>query len=227
MTATGQRLPAPVGVLGGTFDPVHHGHLRCAFEVLVACGLESVRLVPAARPPHRHPPVAGAETRVRLLCAACAGEPRFQVDERELRRTGPSYTVDTLASLREEVGTRPICLLIGMDAFLGLPGWHRWRDLTGLAHLVVMHRPGAFLAPGEALAQMLATCRSEDVEDLRRTPSGVVRLQAVTPLDISSTAIRALLAEGGDPRYLVPDAVRDQLLKEGCYRQKAEVQVRA
>ncbi len=131
----------PVGVFGGTFDPVHHGHLRTALEVLEGCGLEQLRLVPALVPPHRPQPRAPAPLRLEMLRRAVAGEPRLVVDDRELRRGGPSYTVDTLAELRAAVGTRPLCLVLGADAFLGLPGWHRWRELFALAHLVVVERP--------------------------------------------------------------------------------------
>ncbi len=227
MTPAGQTLAAPVGVFGGTFDPVHNGHLRAALEVLDSCGLAAMRLVPSGQPPHRNRPVAGPEERLRLLRVATAGEPRFAVDESELRRAGPSYTIDTLAVLRTALHPQPLCLVLGADAFLGLPDWHRWRELPDLAHLVVMHRPGAPLRAEGELAQLLAARHSDDVGDLRRRSAGVVRLQPVTQLDISSTAIRTLVRDGRDPRYLVPDAVRDLLVSSSSYRHSVEVQVRA
>jgi nicotinate-nucleotide adenylyltransferase len=209
----------PVGILGGTFDPVHHGHLRTALEVIETCRLSAVRLMPCAIPPHRPPAVAPAELRLRMLRAAVAGERRFVVDERELRRAGPSYTVDSLVALRAEAGGRALCLVLGADAFLGLAGWHRWREIATLAHLVVVHRPGYELVATGEVAALLAERRSDDVEALSRAPAGVIRVQAVTALDISASAIRARLAAGGDPRYLVPDPVRDLMLDSGCYRQ--------
>lgn len=207
----------PIGVFGGTFDPVHHGHLRTALEVLEGCGLEQLRLVPAHVPPHRPQPRAPADLRLEMLRRAVAGEPRLVVDDRELRRGGPSYTVDTLAELRAEVGTRPLCLVLGADAFLGLPGWHRWRELPGLAHLVVVERPGTRLEPDAALAGLLAGRRSPDAAALARSSAGLLWQQPVTPLDISASAIRALLASGGDPRFLVPEAVRELLMASRCY----------
>jgi nicotinate-nucleotide adenylyltransferase len=210
-----------IGVLGGTFDPVHHGHLRSALEVLESCGLERVLLVPAGRPPHRARPVAPAELRVRMLRAAVAAEPRLAVDDRETRRDGPSYTVDTLQSLRAEVGERPLCLIVGADAFLGLVSWHRWRELFALAHLIVMRRPGWALEPAGELAQVLAERGGEDAGALRRRPGGLIHVQPVTALEISSSAIRALVAGGGDPRFLLPDAVRDLVMASSVYQQPA------
>lgn len=210
-----------LGMLGGAFDPVHVGHLRPAFEVLEDCGLDRLLLVPCGLPPHRAPPVAPAALRVRMLRAATAAEPRFVVDERETRRDGYSYTVDTLLSLRAEQGERPLCLLLGADAFLGLESWHRWREIPDLAHVIVMRRPGWPLEPQGELAQLLATRRSDDVADLHRRAAGVIRVHPVTALAISSSAVRALLAVGGDPRFLVPDPVRELLATNGCYRTSA------
>ena len=132
----------PIGIFGGTFDPIHYGHLRTAFELLQALRLGELRFMPAGNPPHREQPMASAEQRVAMVRAATAGQPGFTVDDRETRREGPSYSVDTLAGLRAEHPTRPLCLIVGMDAFLGLPKWHQWQDILKLAHLVVAHRPG-------------------------------------------------------------------------------------
>lgn len=216
-------MRAPLGVLGGTFDPIHHGHLRTAVEVAAALGLGEVRLIPAGQPPHRAAPVAPAELRWRMLVAAVAGKSTLVPDNRELRRAGPSYTVDTLAELRVEVGTRPLCLILGVDAFAGLPAWSRWQLLPDLAHLVVVHRPGyASDVPGAA-GELLATRRAASPAELAATPAGRVWLQPVTPLAIAASAIRALVAAGGDPAFLVPDAVRDVLLETGCYNDATAV----
>ena len=130
-----------IGVFGGTFDPVHFGHLRTAYELLVRLELAEVRFVPCAVAPHRRQPITDSATRVRMLEAAIADVPEFVIDTRELERAGPSYTVDTLESLRTEYPDEALCLLLGMDAFLGLPGWHEWERLLDLAHIVVANRP--------------------------------------------------------------------------------------
>lgn len=222
------------GIFGGMFDPVHVGHLRSAFELLTGCGWSQVRFIPCGMPPHRPPAQTGTELRLRMLHAALAGEPRFVLDDRELKRPGPSYMVDTLTSLREESGSTPLCLALGADAFLGLTAWHRWQRLTELAHIVVVHRPGWQIPATGPLAEFTAARRAGRVEDLQRGPAGLVWMQPVTQLEISSSAIRALVAAGGDPKFLVPDAVRDIILDSGCYRPRAagaadqsEVRVRA
>ncbi len=208
-----------IGILGGTFDPVHFGHLRTAMEVLAECRLAAVHLMPCGVPPHRAPPVAPAELRARMLREAVAAEPRLWVDERELYRPGPSYMADSLALFREEDRERPLCLVLGADAFLGLPSWHRWRDILALAHIVVVHRPGWELCAEGELGDLLTERRVDDPAALHRAPNGRIRVQVVTALDISSSAIRALVRQGGDPRFLVPDPVRDLILSSGCYRQ--------
>lgn len=197
-----------IGILGGTFDPVHFGHLRAAVELREALGLDEVRLLPCGRPPHRDPPVASAADRRAMLEAAIAGEPGLAVDTRELERPGPSYMVDTLASLRAELGPRaPLCLLVGSDAFAGLDRWHEWRRIPELAHLVVARRPGADLPGTGAVAELLAARRVPEVAALRARPAGRILIQPVTLLDISATRIRALLAAGRSVRYLLPEAV--------------------
>jgi nicotinate-nucleotide adenylyltransferase len=198
---------APLGVFGGTFDPIHFGHLRTAFELLQALSLSEVRFVPAGDPPHRGPPRVPAARRLELVRAAVADQPGFVVDEREVRRAGPSYTVLTLAELRAERPQTPLCLIVGMDAFLGLPTWHRWRELLELAHVVVAPRPG-WRAPEEGeLGEVLAKRRARDAAELSASLAGCVLIHPVTQLEISSTELRELLSAGRDPRYLVPDAV--------------------
>ena len=134
---------APIGILGGTFDPIHYGHLRLAEELAGTLKLDQVRLVPSGTPPHRSAPGVSAAHRLAMVELAAAGNPRFSVDGREVRRTGPGYTFDTLAELRKEAGdTRPLALLVGADAFLEFATWHRWHEIFGLAHIAVAHRPG-------------------------------------------------------------------------------------
>src|SRR5579885_3221529 len=141
-TALDMNSTRPLAILGGTFDPVHLGHLRAAWEAGEALDAE-VRLIPTNVPPHRPAPVANAQQRAAILRAALTGQDRLKLDTRELDRAGPSYTFDTLTSLREEIGAqRALVVLLGADAFAGLPSWHRWRELLDLAHIAVLTRPG-------------------------------------------------------------------------------------
>lgn len=199
----------PLAIFGGTFDPIHIGHLRAAWEASEALGAE-VRIVPAKIPPHRPQPVASAAERAAMLQAALAGQDRLQCDLRELEREGPSYTVDTLESLRAEMGTqRPLVLLIGADAFAGLSSWHRWRELFELAHICVLTRPAQIPAMPAALAQEVAARQAIQVSELLAQPAGRVLDMVVSALGISATRIRALLADGRAPRWLVPQALID------------------
>ena len=197
----------PIAILGGTFDPVHIGHLRVAWEAADAFDTH-VRLVPAQVPPHRPAPIANARQRLRMLELALAGQSRLSVDARELDRDGPSYTVDTLHSLRAEFGAeRSLILLLGADAFAGLPAWHRWRELFELAHIAVLTRPGHVAACTPELAAEVDPRRVEQTAKLRQTPAGSVTELPVTPLEISASHIRALLAAGSEPHWLLPESL--------------------
>ena len=207
-----------IGILGGTFDPVHFGHLRPALEVQEALALEEIRLVPCHIPPHRPQPRASAAQRVAMLEAAVGRHPAFRIDTRELQRDAPSYTFDTLTSLREELGDAGLCLLMGMDAFRDLTTWHRWRELIGLCHLVVMTRPGADIPAGGELAGFIRRYRVPEPAGLRRRPSGRLLFQPVTALAISASRLRALLAAGLSPAFLMPEAVIEIIDREGLYR---------
>lgn len=221
---SGAAVSGPMGVFGGTFDPIHYGHLRTAFELLDALRLPEMRFMPAGNPPHRPATFANNELRLRMVEAATAGQPRFTVDDRELRKRGPSYSVETLAELREEFPDRPLCMVIGMDAFLGLPRWHQWRRLLDLAHLVVAHRPGWRAPSMGPLGEWLVDHGTGTVRDLHEAISGRIYIHAVTQLEISSTEVRALMAAGRDPFYLMPDAVRQIVMESGCYARKEETQ---
>ena len=206
----GRRRLRPVGILGGTFDPVHIGHLRAAIEIRDALDLAQVRLMPAHVPPHRPQPVASPAQRLAMLRLAVRGVAGLTVDARELDRAGPSYTVDTLIGLRAQLGRRPLCLLVGEDAFLGLTTWHRWQDLFELAHLVVMQRPPPVAAPIQelppALARAVAGRWADSAQALAASPAGLVWRQALPPLDISATRVRAALRAGRSVRFLVTNS---------------------
>jgi len=208
-----------IGIFGGTFDPVHFGHLRPLLEVQQALGLNEVRLIPCFIPPHRETPGASAEQRLAMLELAVVNTPGFVVDQRELQRGGPSYMVDTLQSLRDELGSRKsLCLILGLDAFVALDRWHQWQRLTELAHIVVMQRPGGLLPKTGAVAELLEQRQVLDVVELQQQPAGRVYFQSVTQLDISATAIREQLAHGQDVRFLMPDSVRHYIETHGLYK---------
>ncbi len=197
-----------LGILGGTFDPIHLGHLRLAEEVREALDLAAVHFVPSAVPPHRPQPSLGPKQRLALVQAAIADHPGFIADGRELERAGVSYTVDTLKSFAAEFPERHRVLILGMDAFNGLPQWHRWQELFDWAHIAVANRPGA-AATGEAAA-LLVERRLQPEQLARQRAGGIVGLE-ITRLDISATAIRAALDAGRSVRYLVPDCLLNPL----------------
>jgi nicotinate-nucleotide adenylyltransferase len=206
-----------IGILGGSFDPVHYGHLRPALEVQQFLGLDEIRLVPSLLPPHRPQPQASPQQRVAMLNAAVESRPVFKVDTREFDREGPSYTLDTLISLREEMPAVDLCLLVGMDAFQVLTSWHRWRELTDHCHMVILDRPGAQLPTQGELADFIRLHRVMDADKLGEQSSGLLYFQPVSQLQISSTAIRKLLASGGDAGFLLPERVLDVVRSKGLY----------
>ncbi|GLQ49704.1 nicotinate-nucleotide adenylyltransferase [Dyella flava] len=208
----------PLAIFGGTFDPIHIGHLSVAWEAAELLDAE-VRLMPASVPPHRLPPTASAEQRVNMLRAALSGQTRLTLDTRELDRSGPSYTIDTLHEFRREFGDRPLVLLLGADAFAGLRSWYRWRDLFEVTHIGVLNRPGVEACIPVELERAVAPRRTEDLNIIRAQPAGrVVELMA-TPLEVSATRIRELLAAGRDPRYLLPAGLFDDSALLAPYRE--------
>jgi nicotinate-nucleotide adenylyltransferase len=210
-----------IGILGGTFDPVHFGHLRSAMDMQQVLGLDEVRLLPCRVPPHRGAPFATPEQRLAMLRLAIRDERSLSIDERELRREGPSYMIDTLLSFRAEVGEdRPLVLMIGMDAFQQFDRWHRWREVVELCHLAVAIRPGWTPPQGGALAELLRERRVEEAAALRARPGGNLLFCPVTQMDISASRIRRLLAEGKSPRYLLPVAVLEYIQAAGLYQQR-------
>lgn len=214
---------APIGIFGGTFDPIHFGHLRLAQELATGLNLKEVRFIPAGRPPHRAAPGVSSAQRLEMVRLAIAANSQFVVDEREVRKEGVCYTVDTLNELRQEMGeNQPLCLLMGADQFLGLPSWHNWQALFDLAHIVVAHRPGfpqiswADNMPDALQKEMKARQRAE-VNTLHELSGGLIYTQPITPLDISATSIRNSLRKGFSPRYLLPDVVLDYIQTHNLY----------
>jgi nicotinate-nucleotide adenylyltransferase len=218
---------APLGILGGTFDPVHRAHLHLARAALTKLGLGEILWIPAGLPSHRQAPHAGAEHRLAMVRLATADEPRFLVDSDEATSGQPSFTVPMLERLRRRYGeARPFVLLVGADAFLGLPSWHRWRELFDLAHLAVAARPGAELDERKMDAELSAIFRAR-----RRTDNGALRVDAagnivefeiepVEPRDLSATMVRQSLrgSDGNyDPADLLPSGVLDYIRRNHLY----------
>ncbi len=212
------RGPKRIGVLGGTFDPVHIGHLRGALEVAALLELDELRLTPSARPPHRDTPSVSAQDRLAMVQCAVQGVPPLTVDDRELLRDKPSYTIDTLESMRAELAADDqLFLLLGWDAFCGLPSWHRWEELLEHCHIVVLQRPDADSESPDAMRNLLAARAVSDPKALKG-PGGHITFVWQTPLSVSATQIRQLLASGKSVRFLVPDAVLAYIEAHGLYR---------
>ncbi|MGZ8237273.1 MAG: nicotinate-nucleotide adenylyltransferase [Methylobacter sp.] len=207
-----------IGIFGGTFDPIHYGHLRSALEVKDIFGLNEVRLIPCASPPHREQPAVTAEMRLQMLTLAIKNQPGLKIDTRELDRhkasdQTPSYMVDTLKSLRQEFSTEPLLLFIGTDAFKHLTSWHQWQQLFDYAHIVVMTRPGF---ETQELNDFFKA-RLAEAKELAQASAGKLCFQQVTQLDISATAIRAMIADKQNPGFLLPDAVIEYIKQHKLY----------
>ena len=211
-----------LGILGGTFNPIHFGHLRMAQELAESLSLNEVRFIPSANPPHKPMPQVSAEHRAAMVEIAIADNPLFKLDNRELLRTGASYTIDTLQSLRDELGAQAsITLFMGNDAFTKLNTWHRWQDLLSLCHIGLVARPNVPSQPKTGLPKVLESYLqqhyTELADDLAEHSCGFIHMQAITALDISSTAIREALQNKHSARYLLPESVLSYIQEQQLY----------
>jgi nicotinate-nucleotide adenylyltransferase len=207
-------MTTAVGIFGGTFSPIHHGHLRLAIELRERLGLDRVHVIPAGEPPHRERPGVSARRRMQWVQLACAGEPGLVVDDREVRREGRSYTYDTLASIRDEMPDASLVLLLGDDAANQFHTWHRWEEIPALAHLVFVERPYETAALSPELMRLMRGKRVSTASALKSAPAGLFMTAALPPLAISSTRVRGLLKAGRSVRGLVPQAVIDSFTTE-------------
>ncbi|MDY0073506.1 MAG: nicotinate-nucleotide adenylyltransferase [Thauera sp.] len=215
-----------LGLLGGTFDPIHYGHLRLAEEARMHFGLERIRLIPAGQPPHRALPGTSPAQRLQMVELAAAGNPALEVDAAEVLSAEASYTVLTLERLRRQFGsTRPLLLILGADAFADLDRWHRWEEILPLCHLAIATRPGypcqgnglpAALRP--ALAELASSRLCHQPTAVHQQGSGLILPFPLTALDISATRIRSLITAGSSVRYLLPDSVVDYIGAQQLYR---------
>ena len=218
-TPTSGSAPArAIGILGGTFDPVHCAHIRLALELRTALRLDSVRLMPAPNPRLRRAPAVSPETRMRLLEAALADVSGLEADGRELSHPGPTVTAETLQSLRAELPGVSLCLILGMDAISRLDAWIDFERIPTLAHIVVAERPGAQVPRDGAVTDFLRVRRRDTPNAIHLAPAGfVVFVRNIPILDISATRVRSLRARGESIRFLVPDRVHDIIIKEDLY----------
>lgn len=206
-----------IGIFGGTFNPVHLGHLRLALELKQQLALDELRLLPCHQPPHRAQPLVSSAQRVDMLRLALEGCTELLVDTRELARDKPSYTYDTLHELRAELGPdTSLCFCMGVDSFAGLDSWHHWQGLLGFTHLVVVSRPGWELPTAGPVAELLRN-HQQDAAMLSARAAGAVVLLTPRLLPISSTEIRALIKAGQSPQYLLPDSVWHYIRAHGLY----------
>jgi nicotinate-nucleotide adenylyltransferase len=207
-----------IGIFGGTFDPVHFGHLRAASEAKERLSLAELRLLPAGTPPHRSVTYADAEHRLSMLRLALTGHGDLWADDREVRREGYSYMVDTLSEIRREEGNVPLLLLIGQDAANNLDSWYDWKQLFELAHIVIMRRPDSRDIYSGSLIEEVQPRLVSAPRQLEHSPAGLVLPLEVTQLAIASTDIRRQIASGKSPRFLLPDSVIDYIHSHGLYR---------
>ena len=208
-----------IGLLGGTFDPIHNGHLRLALECASTAGFTQTHLIPAHLPPLRPPPIASAAQRLRMVELATAGDDNLCADPIEIVRAGPSYTVDTLTALRREAAAESLCLILGRDAFLKLRAWRHWDQILDLAHLVIAARPGQGDAGTDPVLQQLQERHGvTDPAALRRHAAGCILPITIPALDISATRIRQSIAAGRSVRFLLPEPVIQFIQQEALYR---------
>lgn len=207
-----------IGLFGGTFDPVHIGHLRMALELKQRLGMDEMRLLPCHIPPHRQHPVASAEQRAAMVELAVADCPELSVDRLELGNPEPSYSLHTLTVLREQLGPEPaLCLAMGMDSLAGLDSWYGWDDLLELAHITVATRPGWALPEAGVMGDYVARHRAERTA-LRERPGGAIVIEELSLLPISATDIREQIKRGESAQFLMPDAAWAHILRHSLYR---------
>lgn len=211
-------LEKPIGILGGTFDPIHSGHLRLAIELHDTLDLAKVHIVPCYQPVHRKEPVASPAERLAMVQVAVQDEPTLVADASEIERQGPSYMIDTLLTLREKHPNTPLCLLLGIDAFLGFTSWHRYQDILENTHLIVAHRPQYHLPTTGIIADLLQARLETESHVIHERLAGAIIFRPITPLEISASSIRKQIAMGRNPRYLLPDAVYEHIKQQRIYQ---------
>lgn len=211
----------PIGLLGGTFDPIHRGHIELAREAYEQLGLDHVRLVPVHIPPHRQMPVASADHRRAMVELVIENIDFLMLDDRELNCNEISYSINTLTSLREEMPDTPMCLLMGADAFQGIDGWYRWQEIPELAHVVIAQRPGIATALSARINDTIKNRTTVDVAALAAKPAGMFYFMDFPPVNISATAIRRSLAANGPTDNWLHPSTLNYIQDNDLYRDAA------
>ena len=210
-----------VAIMGGTYNPVHNGHLRVAVEVADLFSLDELKLVPCLQPVHKSRPTVSTLHRLNMLDLAIESDARLTIDNREVLRSKPSYTIDTLKELRVELGAdASIVMIVGMDSFLSLNYWKDWHLLTSYAHIFVVSRPGWNPTFSDELNNYYEKYRASSIAELQCAPSGSIWFETLAPLDISSSMIRALVASNRSIAYLLPNSVRKYIDTNKLYLQE-------
>ncbi len=212
-----KNLPA-VGLLGGTFDPIHLGHLHLAQVVCEQLQLREVRFIPNYQPLLRVQPIASAQDRLTMVKLAIKNHPQFLADDREIKQQGPSYTIDTLKSLRAELGNVSLCFIMAMDQFIHFAKWQQWNDIPNFAHIIVATRSGYAFDIEPDVGKLLDARQTEDVELIHNTPAGYIYFLDIKPLPISATFLRQELKHGNDCEHLLPTAVWEYICQKNLYR---------
>jgi nicotinate-nucleotide adenylyltransferase len=226
MISKNRAIKLPIGIYGGTFDPIHYGHLRPNLELCELLGLDHVRFIPAYLPPHKDKPQTSVEHRLEMVALAISKEERFVLDDREIKRGGASYTIDTLKSLRQDYPDSPLCLLMGMDAFSGIDSWYHWQELLNYAHIIVSQRPETDFdvqARWPERIQAFYQSHKADRETIGQSLCGKIRLEAVTQLSISATNIRRRLKNNQSVRFLMPEPVINLIKYNNLYTESAKL----
>lgn len=211
-------MKKPIGILGGTFDPVHNGHLFIARALYSTLDWQEVRFIPCQQPVLKKPTCATAEQRLAMLKLALAAQPGFVIDEQELQRTTLSYTVDTLVALRKEFGDTPLCLILGSDNLTTLPQWHRWQELITLAHFVIVMRPDYALPTEGLVGKLLVEHQVNNPAVLQQKSAGAIFISDIKPPAISATQIRQQLSQGLQPQHQLPETVLHYIQQHHLYR---------
>ncbi len=206
-----------LGILGGTFDPIHLGHLHVALSLYSALGLAEVRLTPCGGPLLRKPPIASAEQRLTMVKIAIENHHGLKVDNREIERGGPSYTIETLRSIRAEIGRRPMMCILGVEQFAQFNQWHDWQQIIELAHLVIVTRAGYDLVWQPEVAKLLKQRQIMDKQLLQQSASGHLMFQSIIPLLISASEIRTKISQGDDPAVFLPAKVWEYIQQQHLY----------
>jgi nicotinate-nucleotide adenylyltransferase len=207
-----------IGFLGGTFDPIHFGHLRPALEITAALSLQQLFIMPNHIAPHKSVSHASAKQRSKMVALAISQQPRMTIDKRELKRHKPSYTIDTLKELKIEYPNTPICFIMGMDSLISVDKWFDWTNMLSYCHLIISHRPGWENKFNQQVAALVANHQTTDKHDLHNHQFGKIYFQATSQLAISSTEIRELLSHDISIDFLTPDSVINYIKEQHLYK---------